>query len=408
MDDYPFIGQTQINKYTYLEAVRGIASLIVVLTHFMSAFYPSAIFGSRYQAHGSWESNFTTTPLSLMFSGDFAVCVFFVLSGYVLSLPYFGKTARETNSLLSALVKRPIRLGGLVFASILISLCLTSFGWFFNSSVSSFSGSIPWFRDYYSRGTPGLLLLLRDLSTRLFSVGSNYNPPLWTIEIELYGSFLTYSFVLLFRRSGLRSLAYAIALVLLQGTLYHGFIFGILIADVAKNFPHFWVKLSRPVFSIPFLFLGLVFASHPNYALRPDLANSLYSFFPRLPLLGGSYAMLGALFVFLGILLNSRIQVFLSGRIFAYLGRISFAVYVIHFLILGSVSSWLFIQLEPMLNYDANCAIVALSYIVLTFLTAHWLTVYIDEPTTKLASGMARIYLKSLSQKEEQREVDPC
>ena len=103
--------------------------------------------------------------------------------------------------------------------------------------------------------------------------------------------------------------------------------------------------------------------------------------------------------------MNYRIQVLLSARILAYIGRISFAVYVMHFLILGSVSSWLFIQLQPILNYDTNCGIIALSYIAITFITAHWLTVYIDEPTTRLASGMARIYLQSLG-KKDQNEVN--
>lgn len=66
-----------MKKLGYLEAIRGLAALIVVFTHFAAVFYPSAVFGNAYQAHSHWERYFTTTPLSFFFSGHFAVCLFF-------------------------------------------------------------------------------------------------------------------------------------------------------------------------------------------------------------------------------------------------------------------------------------------------------------------------------------------
>ena len=394
-----------INKIIYLEAIRGCASIIVVLAHFVAAFFPSAVFGSGYKAHESWEILFTTTPLSILFAGHFAVCLFFVLSGYILSMPYCGPAAKDSPGLMAAVVKRPIRLGGLVLVTVLISLCISKLDGFYNALASSASGSVPWLSRYFLTTTPPTLQLLRDLSTSLFSVGHVYNPPLWTIEIELWGSFLTYSLLLLFRTSKLRYIAYALTtvFVVLAGGLYHGFVFGILIADISKCYPELWSRMARPAVSVPLLVLGLAFASFPNYVEKQDVAHTVYSILPWVGLKGGGYAMVGAVFVFLATLLNDRLQKVLSGRIFEYVGRVSFAVYTVHFLVLCSLSSWLFIQLVPQFSYSTNCAIVAVSYLVVTFIIAHVLTYYVDEPTTRLANALARMYRRSLCPAEVAR-----
>ena len=108
-------------KKNHLEALRGIAALIVVIGHYLNAFYPYTVFGSSgdYVAHGMWEKLLLTTPLGFFKAGDFAVCVFFVLSGYVLSYKYLGeKDVRPP--IIAAILKRPFRLGGLVVFSQLI------------------------------------------------------------------------------------------------------------------------------------------------------------------------------------------------------------------------------------------------------------------------------------------------
>ena len=394
-----------INKIIYLEAIRGCASIIVVLAHFVAAFFPSAIFGSAYKSHESWEILFATTPLSILFAGHFAVCLFFVLSGYILSLPYCGPEAKDSSGLMAAVIKRPVRLGGLVLVTVLVSLCITKLDGFYNGLASATSGSVPWLSHYFVDAPPHTLQLLRDLSTSLFSVGHSYNPPLWTIEIELWGSFMTYSLLLLFRTSNLRYVAYALTavFVVVAGGLYHGFIFGILIADVSRSYPQWWSRMARPAVSVPLLLAGLAFASFPNYVEKQDVAHTIYSVLPWVGLKGGGYPMVGAVFFFLATLWNPRLQNVLSGRIFEYVGRISFAVYAVHFLVLCSFSSWLFVKLIPQYSYSTNCAIVAVSYLLSTFIIAHVLTCYVDEPTTKLANALARLYRRSLCPAEAAR-----
>ena len=92
--------------------------------------------------------------------------------------------------------------------------------------------------------------------------------------------------------------------------------------------------------------------------------------------------MFRAVIVFTAVLINPRLQKMLSGKGFLFLGRISYAMYVIHFLLLGSFSSWLFINLHSRFNYNLSFAIAAtLSFGILIF-ASYVLTKYIDEPVT--------------------------
>ncbi len=383
----------QSTKYLYLESLRGCASMIVVVCHFAAAFFPHAVFGKPYVEIAPWESWFATTPLSLLFAAHFAVCLFFVLSGYVLSLPYVGKSNRDAISIQAAIVKRPVRLGGLVVATIVLSILLSSLGLYYNISASSLSGSNPWLSQYFASDRP---LWSLDM-LRLFANGKYYNPPLWTIKQELYGSMLTYLFLLLFRASAWRWIAYAIAMIVFHRSLYHGFLFGMLLADLSQTFPERWESLKLPRFSVPLLVVGVLAASVPNYIDHKSLAG--YSLLPKIRFLGGEYAMLGAVLLFCGTLLNPRLQVLLSNKFLAYIGRISFSVYAIHFLVLCSLSSWLLVRFHGSMDYQALALLNFIAYLICTIAIAHMLTVLVDEPTTRLANRLAGFYQSKVRSK---------
>ncbi|MDQ1276051.1 MAG: hypothetical protein QG610_1626 [Euryarchaeota archaeon] len=69
-------------KINYLDGLRGIAAINVMIMHFFVALAPAMVYGSKYPSHfGSLDSVFSTTPLGLIGAGNFSVCIFFVLSG---------------------------------------------------------------------------------------------------------------------------------------------------------------------------------------------------------------------------------------------------------------------------------------------------------------------------------------
>ena len=105
---------TQQTRFTELEAYRGIAALLVVVFH--------AYQYSR-EGTGTPREVYTGTPLHLLFYNlEAPVSWFFVLSGFLLFLP-FARAAIEQRGFLSSrgfLVRRAIRIRPPYYVAILV------------------------------------------------------------------------------------------------------------------------------------------------------------------------------------------------------------------------------------------------------------------------------------------------
>jgi peptidoglycan/LPS O-acetylase OafA/YrhL len=82
--------------FTALDGIRGVAALIVLIHH-SALLFPAlaATYFTRTAAeNGTVAWWLTHTPLHLLWEGDSAVYIFFVLSGVVLTLPFLDKPFR--------------------------------------------------------------------------------------------------------------------------------------------------------------------------------------------------------------------------------------------------------------------------------------------------------------------------
>lgn len=120
-------GHRKTSPTAYLDGVRGVASLIVVIHHWSLAFTSSAARGwkSREDIPDNWL--FQLPLLRVVHSGRFMVGIFFGLSGYVLSykglkLGREGEVVKLLDSLSSSVFRRWIRLSLPVIISCFIGL----------------------------------------------------------------------------------------------------------------------------------------------------------------------------------------------------------------------------------------------------------------------------------------------
>lgn len=382
------LGQHRLN---FLQGLRGVAACIVVIHHFCCGFYPRMIFATG-STHMPYEALFWQTPLGIFISGPAPVALFFILSGFVLSLPYLGNSAKNNDQLLTAIVKRPFRLLGLVYLTMLAAFLMHKANLFTSLQASDATGS-DWLRNQFN-GNVSVFRFMKDLLVSPFESSKDYNQPLWTISIEMIGSYLTYLVVLLLRHSKLRYPAYFLIGLQLSNSLYCGFLIGIIFADLTKLLPAVWNRFDRFWISIPLLGLGCYIAAYPPFVDQAALAESWYSFFPRFTFIE-RYALIGATLLFLAVSSSILLQRMFSTALLTYLGRISFALYAVHLLLLRSFSCWFFTLLNLKLSYNLSFAFTAAASALLTVAVAHCLTIYFDEHVIRISDRIADFWNKS-------------
>lgn len=139
-----------MQKIKYLNGIRGLAALFVVANHFVVAFYPALYNSDINQIHtaSAVELLIAKSPLNLFYNGNFAVCIFFILSGYVLSNKYFSTMDNEV--LVASAVKRYFRLLVPVFVTVLLVFFLMKISFFFNNKAGALSFSDWWLGSFWN------------------------------------------------------------------------------------------------------------------------------------------------------------------------------------------------------------------------------------------------------------------
>src|ERR1035437_6618026 len=113
-------------RISELDALRGIAAFIVLISHCF-AVYPTVyeIFCSRSLINtNTILKYFTFSPLHIFWNAHAAVILFFILSGFVLSVSHYTDSKFDYGSYL---IKRMCRLYIPYFAIVTISVLLINF-----------------------------------------------------------------------------------------------------------------------------------------------------------------------------------------------------------------------------------------------------------------------------------------
>ena len=171
------------------------------------------------------------------------------------------------------------------------------------------------------------------------------------------------------------------------------FVAGMLLANLEVNSVRFKKVLSIPLVHFLCLMLGLYFGSYPFTGYQNAAAHSVYapiSFFEVYPHVI-SY-LIGVVFLFCFLLYSKTAQSLLSHRILFFFGEISFMFYLVHFLLLLSVTPLIYSKL--MKNNDGGIDLAAtgiLSFLVIT-LVAYLLTRLIDKPVIRLSNRFAKLF----------------
>lgn len=364
-----------------LETLRGMACLSVVLWHVMLGFFParSGIFGEfpKDQAINGF-------PFFGLINGTAAVAFFFVLSGFVLTRSFF--LVGDRHLLVRNAIKRWPRLALMVTIVVLLSYLLFRENQYQFEQAAAITQS-PWLKKFafaYDRPfTPDFGDALRQGIYRTFLYGdSYYDSSLWTMRYEFIGSFVAFGFAavlgpraplatLLLLSCVLLAIVYAVG-----GAWYAAFPVGVILAATLPekgNISTFW--------SVSGIALALYLAGYSGAdrgAFHP-LAMILGKPQIQTPM---NVWIIGAAVMIISVSQNERLRSILSNSGGAFLGWISFPLYLVHVPILCSVGCLTFLNIQaelpgPVASSVAAIATIAASIFVsvpLALLNDRWIS----------------------------------
>ena len=389
-----------MRKIHYLDGLRGLAAFVVVFHHFVYAFYPALFLGSNVQTHlkDGEEAFASGSFLNLFYNGNFAVCIFYVMSGFVLSYKFF--LIKDHEIIKESAVKRYVRLVIPVAFSVICAYVLMRFSLFYNQQAAVASGSY-WIGEFW-RFNPDFFGALKQTFYGAFFANSfNYNVTLWSIAYEFAGSFLVFAFLAVFGKMKLRWIAYIVAIAFFFQTYYLAFVLGLLLSDIVAHKNTIVSKFDKTkIIRTILLFVGLFLGSYPS---GRGVDGTLYWFMEKSYLSNSAvfYHILGAFLLMIVLLDSKKMQKVFSFKYLLFLGEISFAMYILHFIILGSFSSFIFIYLKPHVPYMADFIISFLLSVGVIFLISYWVYEYVDKRAVYLSKFIyAKIFKRNIAEKK--------
>nr|WP_314102878.1 acyltransferase [Acinetobacter lwoffii] len=378
-----------MSKINSAESIRGLACMAVVLSHLSLAFAPFLHNFERVQSSGNsiidWIHH---SPLGFFYSGSGAVFIFFVLSGYVLSYAILSKKDIPLK-IKSMALKRYPRLAIPAGISCLVAFAILSIP----VDTSNILGN--WMQKYgTSNATIFDALYEGFIGSFLFGY-INTNWVLWTMQIELIGSFVLFALLYIYNFNNklfipialISPLPFAIISPVVALGVY-AFVFGIFIYLYGKKIP--------TILSILFLIIGLYFAGVHN-------TSDSYSLFTSV--LGTKTSVLlnfaAGLFVVYSILMNEKLSQFLDKKVLVWLGTLSFSIYLLHIplIYLVAVPSFNFI-LELSNSYATSAILSSIILIAITLFFSHFYSKYVDQLSIKVANRIEKATSKPAQTKK--------
>lgn len=349
-------------RLAYLESIRGLAAVQVVLLHFFSAFRPDLVFES---AGGSPAWYVHLSPLSFFYDGHSAVYVFFVLSGYVLSRS-FERRLEHPLALISA---RALRLGLPALAAVLVAAAAIGIFGRPNVDASAITGS-EWFASPHFTSLSMLSIVRDGVGNALFlgyrglpgvaflapwqqPIDQSFVPPLWTLSIEFYGSLAVLLLSWFARRSRpLWWVAVILATIFTIRSGYLCFVVGHLLANLRRAEKPAPASQILPTIAVALGVFLCVRADIWQFEwLRRLCGQPTFWLFPG-ETAAAQQKALGAILVLTGLIHLQWARSALAWPWLVKKSRLSFPIYLVHWPILFGPAASIFLWLNGIVGLE--------------------------------------------------------
>lgn len=389
-----------------LDGIRGIAAVIVIFSHALFWYYPAMHLGQRTNGRPLDGIEWFDSPFSFFYRGGFSVSMFFILSGLVLTYS-ISRHTDVLGSIRKASVKRYIRLGVPVAASVLIGCILMKLGVYEAPDISPPPVlSTPYLFNATWNGA------IHDAIYGALALGdSRYNYVLWTIQIELIGSFAIFAAFALFGGNSLVYRIFCIAAFLALSastnkTVMYTSLFFLGSMLITFRFSEEKTSGIRTATCLVGLLVGLYLAgfhsASASYALLGNMTRSLSAVTGYQPSWLLIMPALGGLIILLSVLNAQRAFAVLDCTPMKWLGKLSFSLYLLHTFILVVVAQ--FFTKHFGIGF-ASMILTLITTITLTLIASYFFHLKVDLPAITLANKFSSLLLDSKS-KSPKKEAD--
>ena len=367
------------HRFRSLDALRGLAALTVVVLHLIMSL-PDGIRG---------QLSFIELPFEM--GGRFAVMLFFVLSGFVLSLPYF---AEKNLAYGPYLVRRFSRLYPPFAFAVVVSALLC---WLLGGPVLPVASS--WLNNPWSQSPTASIVMSHLLMAGIGVRQSiSLDGPIWSLIIEMRVSLIFPLLVLYIRRFGLVGVAMALVFsfvcaksqtapgenaaglvgdslvgtLLLTGRYIVMFLLGVMLAARLDR--------TRETFlQAPPMLHAMIFGGMVCIWLVVAYTKATESHRGFVDVFSGVFT----LYLIISCIAFPKVSAMLSGRVCLWLGDISYSLYLIHLPVLMSMFYLLY-------GHVSLIWIIALSFPAM-LIAGHLMHYWIERPSMNFGRKLARL-----------------
>ncbi|PPC64362.1 hypothetical protein C1Y41_06945 [Pantoea sp. ICBG 1758] len=381
------------SKIEAIEGIRGIACLMVFLSHLSSTFAPSMHTGSIGGVKTSIDLLLHNSPFAFIYSGAAAVGIFFVLSGFILSYAISKKGNIIENS--SAMfLKRYFRLMPVALFSSVIAFLIFKY-----TSVDT-SDLAQWAKSYDIKNPSIIDSIYYGSVTPFFSGFAPYNWSLWTMKIEFFGSAIICFLCCFITQVRYRKIIILICMIIPflmnikkgDDIYYASFMSGMLIYNIKSDINR---HISFSMFLIGIYLCGFHTTSS-FYQWLNDLTNLKVD--GRTIDNYGLYNNLGGFLVVLSIIKNNFLNKIMSLKPLVYMGTLSFSVYALHQPIMHFTCPSIYTIMRNIdLTYSQAAALASLLTLIICYLVSIPTHKYVDAFSVKFSKKVQCILIEKIT-----------
>ena len=338
-----------------LDGLRGLFSLMVVFFHFDPYALPSYLY-LNFIIRESWTF----------------VDFFFVLSGFVISLNYHHLSSKE--ELWIYLKKRFVRLYPLLFYTVMLFFTVdVSINYLMPSMVENVDS----IEVLITRLFDSLLFMN---STPVLGNSGGINGPSWSISAEMI-AYLYFGLLLVFAPKKMKNALFVSGILLGYGVLIYAkvqdlpfdlrFIRGLISFSIGYFTWYFYnkkpIKVPNGMEYLLLVVLGLLLFQLHSLVFVPKMIFFTFTF----PIFFGT-------FIYLLIGSNGLLSKLMDSRLFRYLGKLSYSIYLNHFLLVLIIPAFFFKYLG-IENSNSNTLLCTVIVIIITIGYSHLTNLFIEQ-----------------------------